>query len=279
MDLVEGLERALMRFESTSNHAVLRLYRKSDLISASVTAQGEAFMSASSSSWKTDGEKEKEGNIFTQGDNEHVFLVYLCVQCSTLVCPHTADLVSLPSFIFTLQEFARELVSLVDAMERIYSLEQERVHRGPWWKRIFSGIWGLLKRPFSKSKPKRHRRPPAEHPSLRRKICMSRVSPWPSFYSMPSRQRTSSPPLETATPIRPSPRSDLTRPIRCKRPLELTYPSSVKSARCYGQLETGSSKETRNTPSKRGWLPRCWLLLRFLTRQGRCLWTGGAIGR
>ncbi|KAF4597849.1 hypothetical protein EYR38_006240 [Pleurotus pulmonarius] len=152
MDLVEGLERALLRFESTSNHAVLRLYRKSDLISASVTAQGEAFMSASSSSWKSDGEKEKEkeGNIFTQGDNEHVFLVYF--------------------FIFTLQEFARELVSLVDAMERIYSLEQERVHRGPWWKRILTGIWGLIKRPFSKSKSKRLRRPPIEHPSLRRRI-------------------------------------------------------------------------------------------------------------
>ncbi|KDQ27334.1 hypothetical protein PLEOSDRAFT_1064671 [Pleurotus ostreatus PC15] len=139
MDLVEGLERALMRFESTSNHAVLRLYRKSDLISASVTAQGEAFMSASSSSWKTDGEKEKEGNIFTQGDNEHVFLVYF--------------------FIFTLQEFARELVSLVDAMERIYSLEQERVHRGPWWKRIFSGIWGLLKPHILPAVGNRHTHP------------------------------------------------------------------------------------------------------------------------
>lgn len=170
MDLVEGLERALLRFESTSNHAVLRLYRKSDLISASVTSHSEAFMSASSSSWKTDGEKEKEGNIFTQGDNEHVFLVYLCVQCSARVCMHIADLALLSSFIFTLQEFARELVSLVDAMERIYSLEQERVHRGPWWKRIFTGIWGLIKRPFTKSK--RSRRPPNEHPSLRRSICM-----------------------------------------------------------------------------------------------------------
>ncbi|KDQ28849.1 hypothetical protein PLEOSDRAFT_156585 [Pleurotus ostreatus PC15] len=65
MDLAEDLERALLRFESMSNYAVLRLYRKSDLISASVTAQGVAFMSASSSLWKSDGEKEKEkeGNI------------------------------------------------------------------------------------------------------------------------------------------------------------------------------------------------------------------------
>src|SRR3984957_9844841 len=41
------------------------------------------------------------------------------------------------SFIFTLQEFARELVSLVDAMGRIYFIEQRRAKRGwrAWWDR------------------------------------------------------------------------------------------------------------------------------------------------
>jgi hypothetical protein len=41
------------------------------------------------------------------------------------------------SFIFTLQEFARELVSLIDAMERVYSIEQERLSRVGWLKQFF----------------------------------------------------------------------------------------------------------------------------------------------
>ncbi|KAJ7141111.1 Fusaric acid resistance protein-like-domain-containing protein [Mycena epipterygia] len=103
MDLVDGIERALVRFESTSNHAVLRLYRRSagselpvDLRESMYTENTEALSSA---------------------DNEHVFLVYF--------------------FIFTLQEFAGELVSLVDAMGRIYSLEQARANRARWWTRLF----------------------------------------------------------------------------------------------------------------------------------------------
>ncbi|KAL0956925.1 hypothetical protein HGRIS_003029 [Hohenbuehelia grisea] len=128
IELVESIERALVRFESTSNHAVLRLYRKSDMISAS--HQESLANSIYSNVESAQGEN---AILFGTGDNEHVFLVYF--------------------FIFTLQEFSRELVSLVDAMERIYSLEQERVNRGPWWQRWFTSFVSLLKKPFSSSRP------------------------------------------------------------------------------------------------------------------------------
>jgi hypothetical protein len=49
------------------------------------------------------------------------------------------------SFIFTLQEFARELASLVDAMGRIYTIEQERVNRGAWWMRTCRGVGDRLR--------------------------------------------------------------------------------------------------------------------------------------
>ena len=41
------------------------------------------------------------------------------------------------SFIFTLQEFAGELVSLTDAMRRIYAVELARFSRQNWFKRYF----------------------------------------------------------------------------------------------------------------------------------------------
>ncbi|KAJ8508004.1 hypothetical protein ONZ45_g9692 [Pleurotus djamor] len=186
IELVEGIEKALVRFESTSNHAVLRLYRKSNIISATNTHQSLATgfgsqatssgrdLQASSYSLRSDAQNDREGNIFTQGDNEHVFLVYF--------------------FIFTLQEFARELVSLVDAMERIYSLEQERVHRGTWFTRIFSALWTSIKQPFLKNK--HYRRLPAESPGLRRTI--SNILP-----NVRSRRRTH-PSFPKVTPHAPN---------------------------------------------------------------------------
>jgi hypothetical protein len=52
-ELADGVERALFNFESTSNHALLRLYRKSDVFVHLLD----------------------EENVIL--DNEHVFLVYL----------------------------------------------------------------------------------------------------------------------------------------------------------------------------------------------------------
>src|SRR5271154_5468468 len=44
------------------------------------------------------------------------------------------------SFIFTLQEFAKELISLVDAVERIYCYERQILLRYSWWIRLVTRI-------------------------------------------------------------------------------------------------------------------------------------------
>lgn len=57
-ELVENIEAALVRFESTSNHAVLRLYRRSDF-------------------HNTQPHSESPHNIAADNDNESIFVVYL----------------------------------------------------------------------------------------------------------------------------------------------------------------------------------------------------------
>ncbi len=63
-ELVDNIEAALVRFESTSNHAVLRLYRRSDIQIQHMT---QSMSSISQSSQ----------NSVTESDHESVFLVYL----------------------------------------------------------------------------------------------------------------------------------------------------------------------------------------------------------
>jgi hypothetical protein len=58
--LVDDIERALFNFESTSNHAVMRLYRRSENISR--VSEHSYF---------------DEDSTFAGNDNEAVFLVYL----------------------------------------------------------------------------------------------------------------------------------------------------------------------------------------------------------
>ncbi|KAJ3996784.1 Fusaric acid resistance protein-like-domain-containing protein [Lentinula boryana] len=112
-ELIESIDAALLRFESTSNHAMMRLYRKSDLFRLSRRSNTVTSIA-------------KSDNALLSGDGtEHVFLVYF--------------------FIFTLQEFAREMAMLVDAMERIYAVEAERLTWSRWWSRP---------RPFRPSFPK-----------------------------------------------------------------------------------------------------------------------------
>jgi hypothetical protein len=62
IELVDAIERALFTFESTSNHALMRLYHRSDI---SVTPRNSIVSSMEDSS-------ELSG-----GDRETVFLVYL----------------------------------------------------------------------------------------------------------------------------------------------------------------------------------------------------------
>jgi hypothetical protein len=66
-ELANRIQRALLEFDSTSNHAVMRLYNR-------VNAHGPTSHTSTASA-STD-----DDNPFLSGsDNEHVFLVYLCV--------------------------------------------------------------------------------------------------------------------------------------------------------------------------------------------------------
>ncbi|KAJ6594590.1 Fusaric acid resistance protein-like-domain-containing protein [Mycena capillaripes] len=147
LELVDGIERALVRFESTSNHAVLRLYRRSAASELPADLRDSIYT--------------ENSEILSGSENENVFLVYF--------------------FIFTMQEFAGELVSLVDAMSRIYSLEQARANRARWWTRIFK--WSRKEKPRSgASTPRLSRRPGAPQPGgLRRRL---------SQYITPAHRRT-----------------------------------------------------------------------------------------
>ncbi|KAG7098252.1 hypothetical protein E1B28_000214 [Marasmius oreades] len=143
-ELVSDIERALRRFESTSNHAVMRLYRKSDVVStlapmAASHSEGETLASSAGSVRSMQGPTTEKDNMFlTSQDNEHVFLVYF--------------------FIFTLQEFSRELVSLVDAMERIYAVEQQRTMWSRWWGRLYTGFVGGIRGLWRGDRRRRRRR-------------------------------------------------------------------------------------------------------------------------
>ncbi|KIJ18476.1 hypothetical protein PAXINDRAFT_167078 [Paxillus involutus ATCC 200175] len=130
--IIDGIDRALFTFESTSNHAVLRLYRRTNFPSES---SGRSYNSSL-----------EDNPILADSEHEHIFLVYF--------------------FIFTLQEFAGELMSLTDAMRRIYAVELARFHRESWFRRYFiNGPKSLL----SYIKSLRYR-PPSEkaRPGLRR---------------------------------------------------------------------------------------------------------------
>ncbi|KAI0652901.1 Fusaric acid resistance protein-like-domain-containing protein [Cubamyces menziesii] len=101
--LSETVERALFTFESTSNHAVVRLYRSGNI---------SGFDSRASIASLT-----SDNQVLSGDESENVFLVYF--------------------YIFTLQEFARELISLVDAMGRVCSIERANA--------AHNGLWGRFK--------------------------------------------------------------------------------------------------------------------------------------
>ncbi|PVF97453.1 hypothetical protein CPB86DRAFT_706963 [Serendipita vermifera] len=98
-ELGAKIERALYNFDSTSNQALMRLYRRS------------AITDTESIASTTDGMRD---------DIDTMFLVYF--------------------FIFTLQEFARELVSLVEIMGQLYEAQENALkYRGVlgWFRRVF----------------------------------------------------------------------------------------------------------------------------------------------
>ncbi|KAG1739349.1 Fusaric acid resistance protein-like-domain-containing protein [Suillus lakei] len=110
--LIDEIERALFTFESTSNHAVMRLYQSSNFAAPSM---GGSF----------DSSVQQDNTILMNNEHEHIFLLYF--------------------FIFTLQEFSGELISLTDAMRRIYAVEQVRADTPSWFNRyIVHGPSNLL---------------------------------------------------------------------------------------------------------------------------------------
>lgn len=101
-----------------------------------------------------------ENPILAGSDGESIFLVYLYVVCSlhyVRIGSHTRIL----SFIFTLQEFAKEMVLLVDAFERLYAAEREQAAGRNWLKRLL--------RVFT---PQRSPRNTRTEGNLRKRICV-----------------------------------------------------------------------------------------------------------
>ncbi|KAF8893583.1 hypothetical protein BD779DRAFT_1507033 [Infundibulicybe gibba] len=158
-ELADGIERALIRFESTSNHAVLRLYRKSEASTVYMSQESSIASLDPHASISSLNTEQRDNAMLAGANHEHVFLVYF--------------------FIFTLQEFSRELVSLVDAMGRIYHFEQQMINRGPWWKRLMKAVVNLTCRiPWRKSGSRNQTR---KRPGLKRSL---------SAFMTPSSPRT-----------------------------------------------------------------------------------------
>lgn len=63
--IIEGIDRALHTFKCTSNHAVLRLYRRSNF--------------ASDSMHKSTHSSLEDNPVLAESEHEHIFLVYLSV--------------------------------------------------------------------------------------------------------------------------------------------------------------------------------------------------------
>ncbi|KAG8214184.1 hypothetical protein J3R82DRAFT_10973 [Butyriboletus roseoflavus] len=132
--IMDGIDRALSTFASTSNDAVLRLYRRSNFASESTQQSTHSSL-------------EDNNPILAESEHEHIFLVYF--------------------FIFTLQEFAGELMSLTDAMRRIYAVELARFSRQNWFRRyLINGPKSLLS--YIRTLRERRRSEKAKGAGLRR---------------------------------------------------------------------------------------------------------------
>jgi hypothetical protein len=68
IEVANGIQRALFQFDSTSSHAVLRLYQRAD-----------AYGSTSHSSTASPSSEDSSNPFLFGSESEHVFLVYLYV--------------------------------------------------------------------------------------------------------------------------------------------------------------------------------------------------------
>lgn len=164
IELAQSIERALYTFESTSNHALLRMYRNGNV--------------SISNSRASIGSLGSENQVLLGDESENVFLVYLSVLPAShchIILPHRPC-----SFIFTMQEYARELISLVDAMGRICSIERTNVARnalsGQLKRLLGLGLyWKSGRNPRERSTRGRPTR--GRSTSIRKRFCMYLFSP------------------------------------------------------------------------------------------------------
>ncbi|KIJ39387.1 hypothetical protein M422DRAFT_257704 [Sphaerobolus stellatus SS14] len=112
MRLADDIQCSLYQFDSTSNRAVVRLYRRSEMAER-LNVDKDVFYEDNVGGAMPRG-------MFEEGRDETVLLLYF--------------------FIFTIQEFTHELILLVQAMARIYALEREENER----KMVLRWLWGLF---------------------------------------------------------------------------------------------------------------------------------------
>ena len=140
--IIDNIERALFTFESTANHALLRIYRDSN------------FASSSSNSVSSAPANHPSANI----EQENVFIIYLSVQHFDGGDGRSEAFFSI---MFTLQEFAGELICLTDAMRRIYAVELNRFSKRRWWQRYMvdgpKSMFSLLRSFRRRSISEKHR--------------------------------------------------------------------------------------------------------------------------
>ncbi|KAH9017314.1 Fusaric acid resistance protein-like-domain-containing protein [Lactarius pseudohatsudake] len=142
IDLANVIQRALYEFDSTSNHTLLRLYHRVDVSAA----DSHASMTSA----------DDNPNPFLSGsDSEHVFLVYF--------------------FIFTLQEFSRELISLTVAMSRIYAAEHPSTS-SKWYSPVFSALSSVFFCFRARAKTSEPRTRPGDRPVPRPRGLHRRLS-------------------------------------------------------------------------------------------------------
>lgn len=72
--IMDGIDRALVTFETTSNYAVVRLYKQSYFASAQKSTPSP-----------------EENPLLTESEHEHIFLVYLSVERVLFVSRHYTD--------------------------------------------------------------------------------------------------------------------------------------------------------------------------------------------
>ncbi|KAG2365373.1 hypothetical protein BDR07DRAFT_1398873 [Suillus spraguei] len=175
--LIDEIDCALSTFESTSNNAIMRLYKRSDFAVPSVRVSFDSSV-------------QQDNMLLMNSEHEHLFLLYF--------------------FIFTLQEFSGELISLTDAMRRIYAVEQVKADTPSWFNRY------ILHGPSNILSAVRLRRHNLAHEKSKR-AGLRRLS---SYFTSPHRNKVFFPKVQPHAP----------NTIQTPHPANLTFIGRMKRA-------------------------------------------------